>query len=656
MKKYYGEEFINKIYKSLFESDIVKRSGKGANKNEDVSLYFDRLERISRKTIEHDKYDKIKRYYYKKYVISANDIPDSYFKNQEQIALNRGYGHVHYDEKTKSKEKEIIVKEQEESLDSWLDYFASSDTEHYPTWFKYFCFQGMIRIGYFDKEKNQYTKRTKNTIKPFIEINREAIAMVYDLLMKYLKKESLGDKSLEQLINSGSFSKMYAYCIRKLDSIKKNSFNSDDGIWKKYNQGSNPNILFNDIHGKGTGWCTAGGIETAKKHIDGGDFYVYYTKDEKGEYTNPRIAIRLEANSIAEIRGIAENQNLELNMEKVVEEKLKEFSDAEAYKKKVKDMEMLTYIYTKWQQKLELTKEDLHFLYEIDSKIIGFGYKKDPRIKEIIETRDKKIDFSKIFDCNPNQISLTEEEALKGNIIYHYGELNLDYLTSAEGLTLPQSVGGNLFLSSLTSAEGLTLPQSVGDDLDLESLTNAEGLTLPQSVGGTLYLSCLTSAEGLTLPQSVGGNLDLRSLTSAEGLTLPQSVGGNLTLIRLTSAEGLILPQSIEGFLDLGSLTSAEGLILPQSVGGSLVLESLTSAEGLTLPQSVGRHLYLSSLTSAEGLTLPQSVGGTLWLRSLTSAEGLIIPDTLNCDLFCPIANNDINILKEMCKKNNKKK
>ena len=550
MKKYYGEEFINKIYKSLYESDIVKRSGKGANKNEDVSLYFDRLERISRKTIEHDKYDKIKRYYYKKYVISPNDVPDSYFKNQEQLALDRGYGHVHYDEKTKSKEKEIIVKEQKESLDSWLDYFASSDTEHYPTWFKYFCFQGMIRIGYFDKEKNQYTKRTKNTIKPFIEINREAIAMVYDLLMKYLKKESLGDKSLEQLINSGSFSKMYAYCIRKLDSIKKNSFNSDDGIWKKYNQGSDPNILFNDIHGKGTGWCTAGGIETAKMHIEGGDFYVYYTKDEKGEYTNPRIAIRTGNGKLAEVRGIAENQNLESNMEKVVEEKLKEFPDAEAYKKKVKDMEMLTYIYTKWQQKLELTKEDLRFLYEIDSKIIGFGYRKDPRIKEIIETRDKKIDLSKIFDCKENQISLTEEEALKGNIIYHYGFL------------------------------------------DLESITSAEGLTLPQSVGG---------------------------------------------------------------YLDLSSLTSTEGLILPKRIRGSLDLESITSAKGLTLPQSVGGYLALHSLISAEGLTLPQSVGGTLWLRSLTSAEGLIIPDTLNCDLFCPLANNDINILKEMCKKNNKK-
>ena len=591
MKKYYGEEFINKIYKSLYESDIVKRSGKGANKNEDVSLYFDRLEKISRKTIEHDKYDKIKRYYYKKYVISSDDIPDSYFKNQEQLALDRGYGHVHYDEKTKSKEKEIIVKEQKESLDSWLDYFASSDTEHYPTWFKYFCFQGMIRIGYFDKEKNQYTKRTKNTIKPFIEINREAIAMVYDLLMKYLKKESLGDKSLEQLINSGSFSKMYAYCIRKLDSIKKNSFNSDDGIWKKYNQGSDSNILFNDIHGKGTGWCTAGGIETAKKHIDGGDFYVYYTKDEKGEYTNPRIAIRTENGKLAEVRGIAENQDLESNMGKVVEEKLKEFPDAEAYKKKVKDMEMLTYIYTKWQQKMELTKEDLRFLYEIDSKIIGFGYRKDPRIKEIVETRDKKIDLSKIFDCKKDQISLTEEEALNGNIIYHYDKLDLSDLTSAEGITLPQSVGGTLDLSSLTNAEGLIFPQNIGGGLILNSLTSAEGLTLPQSVGGTLWLSSLTSAEGLTLPQSVGGYIDLRSLTSAEGLILPQNVRG---------------------------------------------------------------HLWLDSLTSAEGLILPQNVGEYIDLESLTSAEGLTIPDTLNCILICPIA-EDINELREMCKKNNKK-
>ena len=105
MKKYYGEEFINKIYRNLFESDIVKRSGKGSNKNEDVSLYFDRLERISKKAIDHNKYDKIKQFYYEKYVISPNDIKEEYFKNQEQLALDRGYGHIKYNQFTIQKEK-----------------------------------------------------------------------------------------------------------------------------------------------------------------------------------------------------------------------------------------------------------------------------------------------------------------------------------------------------------------------------------------------------------------------------------------------------------------------------------------------------------------------------------------------------------------------
>ena len=157
---------------------------------------------------------------------------------------------------------------------------------------------------------------------------------------------------------------------------------------------------------------------------------------------------------------------------------------------------------------------------------------------------------------------------------------------------------GTLDLYSLTSAEGLTLPESVGGDLNLRDLTSAEGLTLPESIGGGLYLSHLRSAEGLTLPQSVGGSLSLRSLTSAKGLILPQSVGGDLSLFHLRSAEGLTLPQSVGGGLDLSQLRSAEGLNFPQSVGGGLDLHDLTSAEGLTFPQSVGGYLYLESLTS----------------------------------------------------------
>ena len=635
MDNYQGEKFLDKVYKDLHLSEIVMHT---ANKSDDkyqkIEKYMQRLEDVTKKACEHDKINLIKKYYYKKYVIKEQNVPESYFKKQEKIALDRGYGHVKYDEKTKKQEIEHIINEQKKSLDMWLDYLFSKDTDMYPTWFKYYVFQGMLKLGYFDKEKNRYTKRTESTVKPFIELNREALSIIYSELIKVLNKENIDDKKLNELINNGSFSKLYSYAVLKLDSVKDDGFKSNDGIWKKYNKGSNPEILFNDINGKGTGWCTAGGIKTARAHINGGDFHVYYTKDREGNYTKPRIAIRMKDNQIAEIRGISENQNIETNMEKVVDKKLEEFPDGDEYKKKVKDMEMLTYIYTKHENKGELTKTDLRFLYEIDDKITGFGYARDPRIEELLQERNVRKDLTLVLDCKEKNISLTEEEALSGNIIYHYGSLWLNNLTNAEGLKFPDKIGGDLYLRSLTSAKGLELPDEIEGDLNLSSLISAEGLKLPDKIGGYLDLNYLTSVEGLKLPNEIGGYLDLSNLTSAKGLELPDEIEGDLNLSSLTSAEGLKLPDEIRDDLYLSGLTSAEGLKLPDKVGGVLYLSSLISAEGLKLPNEIGGSLWLEGLTSAKGLELPDEIEGDLNLSSLISAEGLKLPDKVGGVLY----------------------
>ena len=738
MKKYAGEEFLNKIYKDLANSEIVKNSGNGGNKNEDVYAYMDRLERITKKGLEHDKLRLLKQAYYDKYVIKPENVPESYFKGQQQIALDRGYGHIDNNEKARQQEINQIISEQKASLDSWIDYFASKDTEMYPTWFKYYCFQGMIRLGYFDKKEDKYTKRTESTVKPFIEINREALAMVYDELIKVLNNEDIDDKKLEELLKSGSFSKIYAYCIKKLDSVKKDNTNSDEGIWKKYLRNSDPNILFNDIHGKSTGWCTAGGLETATKHLNGGDFYVYFTKDEKGEYTCPRIAIRMEHNTIAEIRGIAENQNLESSMEKVVEEKLEEFPDKERYKKKLKDMEILTYIYTKWKNNnnIELSKGELVFLYEVETKIVGFGFKEDPRIKEIMNTRNTKKDLAYVFECKEEQVSVTNEDALKEGIICHHGDLKLDEMTTAENITFPkiingsiilknikkiknvkfpEIINGNIELNNLTDAEGLEFPKKLNGNLYLNNLTNfknlnlpievgtlflnkitnAEGLKLPKIIRAALKLSSLTNADGLELPERIDQTLDLGKLTKANNLKLPQVVGDlilynlvsakgiefpkvikrNLNIDKLASAEGLILPEEIGQALNMKSLTDAIGLKLPKKIGGPIHLDSLTRADRLDFPEKIGGSIYLDKLTSVDVMNLPKTVdgiiflsnlknfkelklpeklNGTLYLNGITSTEGLEIPDELDCKLSCPLANNDINVLKQMCKEKNK--
>ncbi len=50
------------------------------------------------------------------------------------------------------------------------------------------------------------------------------------------------------------------------------------------------------------------------------------------------------------------------------------------------------------------------FLYEIDSKIEGFGYDRDPRIKELRSKRDTIHDMSIIFGCALKQIAQKPEE------------------------------------------------------------------------------------------------------------------------------------------------------------------------------------------------------------------------------------------------------
>ncbi len=649
-----GISFLNRLYKDLHLSDeVMHTASKSDTKDEKVEKYLDRLEKVE-ELAGNSKYngaELLKELYYKKYVIRQENFPESYFALQKKIALERGYGRVEYSDNEKQEMMDIAIMDQKKSLDMWLDYLMSKDAM-YPGWFKYYAFQGMLKLGEYDKEKGKFRKRTATTTSKFVDLNREALAYIYTSLVKMMNQEKIDDEDLSRLCEGGSFEKLYTYTLQKLERIKKDTSNKD-GIWIKYNQGSDPEKLVSTLEGRGTGWCTAG-LETARTQLGGGDFYVYYTKTDSGEYDQPRIAIRMEGTNIGEIRGIAEHQNMEPEMEEVLEEKLNEFPGKDAYLKKVSDMKRMTELYNQYKSRT-LTEEELRFLYEVDEEIQGFGYRKDPRVAEILNRRNFKEDLALVFHCSPAEISNNKQDVLDGKkIICFYGNLilkdqkvlidlvlpntitgslDLSGLTSADGLVLPNSINGNLFLGGLTSAEGLALPDSINGDLFLSGLTSAKGLILPSIIGGSLDLSGLTSAEGLVLPDSINGDLFLSGLTSAKGLILPSIIGGYLGLRGLTSAKGLILPSIIGGSLDLSGLTSAKELILPNMIGSSLDLSGLISAEGLALPDSIHGSLFLCDLTSAENLVLPNFIDGYLDLRGLTSAKGLILPNMIGSSL-----------------------
>ena len=626
-------DMISKVYSNLHNSDrVLKASNVSDKKRERLLKYFERLEELHNKVSETKSVNGeklLKSFYYDLYVIKPENIPDAYFQNQVRLARERGYGNIELTEEDKRRMTEEVIDDQKKSLDKWIEYFLyDEESKSYEMWEKYWVFQGLQNLGKYDKETSKFSKRDKSTVYPFPPVEREYIFTTLKLMEDFLKDKK-GEEDIKQALSTGNFKLLYEYVIKQSFLKGEHQSNSTDGKWIKYEQGSDYNILRDSLQGYYTGWCTAAGENFAKDQLAGGDFYVYYSLDKNGEAKVPRIAIRMDGkDKIGEIRGIADNQNMEPEMMSILEEKLKEFPDRDKYLKKENDMKLLTLIDKKVNDNIDLTLEELKFLYEIDGQIIGFGYRKDPRIEEIKRKRNERKDYSLIFNVKEEEVALSQKEWLNNPEKFKAlpGSIDSLYLTSAEGLVLPQLVGGNIELRSLASAEGLVLPKSIGGDIDLRSLASAEGLVLPESIGGSIDLRSLTSAEGLVLPKSIGGSIDLRSLTSAEGLVLPKSIGGKIYLNSLTSAEGLVLPKSIGGDIFLDSLTSAEGLVLPESIGDDILLRSLASAEGLVLPESIGGSIFLSSLTSAEGLVLPKSIGRHIDLRSLTSAEGLVLP------------------------------
>ena len=299
-----------------------------------------------------------------------------------------------------------------------------------------------------------------------------------------------------------------------------------DGKWIKYEQGSDYNILRDSLQGYYTGWCTAAGENFAKDQLAGGDFYVYYSLDKNGEAKVPRIAIRMDGkNKIGEIRGIADKQNMEPEMMPILEEKLKEFPDRDKYLKKEHDMKLLTLIDKKVNNNIELTLEELKFLYEIDDKIIVYLVLwKDPRIKEIKSKRnDQEEIIVIIFNVKEEDVALSQEEWKKtpNKFKVLVGNLDLSHYNSLDNIVLPKYISGNLNLSSLSNANGIIFPQQVGGNLELSSLTSVEGVVLPIRVNGDLNLNRLTTANGLVLPQYIGGRLIAFDLRTIEGLKLP---------------------------------------------------------------------------------------------------------------------------------------
>lgn len=387
-----------------------------------VQNYLDRLQFIlnSEDPLKRERARSLLRsMLYAQHIVKPDQIVDYRLRTDQRIAWQQGHGNIEITDAVRAHahtELSGVIQEtignQTESLDEWIDYLLSADAA-YPDWLKYYAFRNILSLSSYDKKKGEFPKRSTSTVdwsslKEFPELNREALAYVLDEIEKkyqgVTRKEEIG-----KLLQGENFAKLYAQSFEKATPASVDSLSVTQGQWVKFDQGSNPQPLVESLQGHGTGWCTAG-ESTARSQLQGGDFFVYYSQDEQGKPTIPRVAIRMEDNRIAEIRGIAEKQNLDPYVGDIVQEKLAEFPDGKAYEKKTSDMRMLTTIEKRMNSGKPLTKDELIFLYEINATIDGFGYQRDPRIAEMRLRRNPIEDAPVVLNCSASEIALARNE------------------------------------------------------------------------------------------------------------------------------------------------------------------------------------------------------------------------------------------------------
>ena len=341
---------------------------------------------------------------------------------------------AHYGEQELAQRGEIAAADLEKSLDNWISYLSDAN-EPYPTWFRYYAFRNVLDLGDYDKDKGEFTKRSRGSARLFPDIDRGALAYVEQMIeaakdpemLERLRKaqettgtppDQLLTKEKAAQFSKFSFSKQYVEGIRQAGEITPEM--REETRWPV---GKIP--ARNGPHGPVVVAPKQGRDLVHERIRNGRDpaqgqrlLRLLHSRPAGQTNHSPRRDPNAGKN-IGEVRGVADNnQNLEGNMAEIAEEKMKDLPGAERYKKVSADMKALTAIEKKTMRGEALMKDDLAFLYELDAPIEGFGYRRDPRIGKLRGKRNPEEDAPVVFECTPEQIARNVKEIREGTKAY----------------------------------------------------------------------------------------------------------------------------------------------------------------------------------------------------------------------------------------------
>ena len=420
-------------------------------------------------------------------VMEYEDIPDAYWKQQEQILRDNGQGR-----ELSNYEKEILAEDlidkQRESITSWTNYLGDKNCP-YPLWFKVYAFDGISKMSNaLNLDDADYNRRDNTTALSFPKLNAEILAKVYRQINDFygVDKENWlaqhsDDEKLVSLVKSANFPKLYAKELVDTKVILKTPERTEDvhGDWFEYKLGDEEEIA---SLAEGTRWCVVdpnvahnylvyGYYSNSREDDDDqiekteAKFIIFRLEDPNSSgvfASNGSASIRLDPDGIVdEISGLNDGQAVEDALVPIVKEKALSLPGGEEYLQKFEDKQALIRLDKKMEKGEDLTKEELSFLYELDRPIATLDtYNiEDPRIPELKEKYSIEYAVEKGVDANKLVSSLGSKDITKNLDLFLRNGADVDVILSnlkpnqiANDLDTLIKYGANIDINELVSS------------------------------------------------------------------------------------------------------------------------------------------------------------------------------------------------------------
>ena len=306
-----------------------------------------------------------------------------------------------------NKDYERLRQDQVDSINSWTEYLGNKEVS-FPTWFKIYAFNSVIKMGRYNQLDGKYENRDKSTIAPYPKVSPAALALTLDAVNDFFGQdkekwftEHTDDDQLNAIVKSGNFGKIYTHFFKETYKPIPTPERTEDikGEWFDFYPGQETELA---EAAQGTPWCIASehqGAYYLKTNLNIANnkarFRLFKLENESsvdGMSKTACASIRFNTEGkVDEISGLknGDRQTVEDSLIPIVEQEVLKYplNPEKHFKEKFRDKKELIRLQDKAKKGEEITLDEYAFLYEKNREIFTLDTYKGPDLK-IAELRN----------------------------------------------------------------------------------------------------------------------------------------------------------------------------------------------------------------------------------------------------------------------------